>query len=460
MRYGQLCNVIEANRPQRIVEVGTWTGDRAVQMAAEALKYQERVHYTGFDLFEDATDETDAKELNVKKHVSRDDVNSKLMAFRKENPGFSFNLVPGNTRETLPEYDFIKPVDLAFIDGGHSIETIESDYSALHLQRHKHEDGRETVIVLDDYYTERDATEFGCNKLVDGNGEKFFLLPAKDPVLGGGFVQMIQIGGQPPAQKLVVKTRNCVPDEEIQGNIKYFLSKNITMLPECGVHGEEVTFVNGGPDFHKHFDEIRKIKHKIICVKHAHDKLIENGIIPWGCMLLDPRDHVQNFIENPHPEVKYFLASQCHPSTLDRLLKKKATIWGYHAMVGAGEKEIIKDGFMFGGGSTSAMRGISVFYGMGFRKFYLYGFDCCYWPDEEIDREKKDKEGKPKYFECTVNGRKFTTDSENVAQCQDFEKAMKQLTGAEFIARGDGIVPHIWSKMWRDKSNFSEVFNG
>ncbi len=458
-RYGQLSGIIEANKPKRIVEIGTWTGDRAIQMVSEALKHQDRVHYTGFDLFEEASEETDTQELNVKKHVSESDVFTKLNNFRNQNPGFSFNLIPGNTRETLPDYDFIAPVDLAFIDGGHSIETIRSDFD------HLKESG---IIVLDDYYTGRDIEEFGCNNVL--NGADYLVLPQKDPVLGGGFVQMVQIGGKPPKQlqRLSVKTKNSIPDEEIQKNVRYFLGKDIKLAPICGVHGETVIFVNGGPQFLEYLDEIKQYQAdgiKVISVKHAYKKLLDNGIVPWALLLLDPRDHVIKYIEDPHPDVEYFVASQCHPSTLDYLIDKKVKIWGYHAHVGAGEDNVIKelskpeDSYMFGGGSTSAMRGISVYHALGFRKFILYGFDCCYWPEEDRENLKVGYKGKPEYITVTVNDREFVTDTENIAQAQDFEKSMKQLTGAEFICRGDGMIPHIWKNLYQKKASFDEVFN-
>jgi predicted O-methyltransferase YrrM len=126
-RYGQLINIIDDVKPKTILEVGTWNGDRAIQMAEAALKHQEQVTYYGFDLFEEASDETDAAELNVKRHFTVDEVITKLKAFQ-EKVGvdrFQAHLFKGNTRETLltvmaPEHGV--EIDFAFIDGGHSIE--------------------------------------------------------------------------------------------------------------------------------------------------------------------------------------------------------------------------------------------------------------------------------------------------------------------------------------------------
>ena len=460
VRYDQLIPVIHHHKPKTIVEVGTWNGLRAIMMAVEALKHQENVHYIGFDLFEDATEETDKKELNVKPHNSMADVAARLDEFKAQNAGFSFNLIKGDTRETL---DFETPlaanlpddrwdvrnVDLAFIDGGHSIETIRSDYEAL-----KHS----KVLVMDDFYSGRDSAEHGCNEIVKDLNH--VLLPQKDPVKGGGKVQMVLLpkGAWPGKANLIVKTKNCVPDEEIQTNIKYAKDKVQNWIVECNPHRETAVMVSAGPSFTGKLDEIRN-EERIVCVKHSHDTLISNGIIPWACMLLDPRSHVQDFIENPHPDVTYFVASMCHPSTLDRLLEKNATIWGYHAHVGAGEQEIIgKGNIMVGGGSTSAVRGISVLHALGFRAFRMYGYDSCYY--EKPDFSVLDKRGNQKFFEVEVSGKKFWSDAELIAQAQDFDKLMQQGKELDLTVLGEGMIPHIWQLKRKVLPEFSEVLGG
>ena len=460
MRYNQLLPIIAHNKPKTIVETGTWDGHRAILMATEALKHNKEVYYVGFDLFEDATEETDKKELNVKPHHSLADVTARLDAFKSEHPGFSFNLVKGDTRKTLPEPDgspdyALKP-DLVFIDGGHSIDTIRNDYENL-----KHS----KVIVFDDFYSGRDTAEHGCNEIVDGLDR--LILPQKDPVKGGGKVQMVVTpkAAWPGKANLVIKTQNCVPDQNIKANIKYHMELNESFITECAKHGDTAVMVSAGPGFHERIPEIRKLARqkdqRIICVKHSHDLLIKKKIVPWACMLLDPRSHVQDFIENPHPDVIYFVASMCHPTTLDQLLDKGARVFGYHAHVGAGEQEVIGKGhFMVGGGSTSAVRGISVLHALGFRKFKLYGYDSCYPDASKIDLEAKDRKGNQKYFQVEVSGRKFVTDAELTAQAQDFDKLMDQAQDLDIEVVGDGMVSHLWQVKRKVLPEYMDVLNG
>lgn len=179
-RYKQIIEQITIYKPKTIIEIGTWNGKRATLMAQEALKHQKQVHYTGFDLFEEATKETDAEEYNVKKNFTLEIVTAVLDRVVKQNEGFSFELVRGNTRETLKGP---RIADFVFIDGGHSIQTIQSDYEALK---------NSLVILFDDYYEGGpNTTLFGCNKIVQDLDHS--LLPVKDPVKGGGYVGIAMV---------------------------------------------------------------------------------------------------------------------------------------------------------------------------------------------------------------------------------------------------------------------------
>ena len=112
LRYQQVSRLVELVKPASIVEIGTWNGDHAIIMATVALKHHDRVHYTGYDLFDQANDRTDALEFNVRSHHSRAAVHAKLAAFQATHPGFTFELIPGDTRRTLPD----TVADFAYID--------------------------------------------------------------------------------------------------------------------------------------------------------------------------------------------------------------------------------------------------------------------------------------------------------------------------------------------------------
>ena len=111
-------------------------------MVLRALQHHPNVEFYGFDLFESATTETDAKEINGKGHGSYKKAHARLSAIQQEYPDFAFTLYRGFTTET-----FTTPIraDLAYIDGGHSTETVLHDLSMVRDS---------TVIVFDDYQME------------------------------------------------------------------------------------------------------------------------------------------------------------------------------------------------------------------------------------------------------------------------------------------------------------------
>jgi predicted O-methyltransferase YrrM len=180
-RYDKLLELIKVFQPATIAETGTWKGTNAVRMLkATGL---EKPHYIGFDLFEEATPETDHAEFNIKPHNRIVDVEK----FIKEHcPLAEISLVKGNTRQTL------RPliVDFAFIDGGHSLETIAHDYECLKGS---------SVVVFDDYYTPDsegkmpDISIVGCNKLLEGIPHA--VIPSTDQVKTGGIVSLAVVFG-------------------------------------------------------------------------------------------------------------------------------------------------------------------------------------------------------------------------------------------------------------------------
>lgn len=177
MRYEQLLSFVREAKPKAIVEIGTWNGDRAQQMLNIA---PDGCRYYGFDLFEEATVQTDREEMNVKPHYFLDNVYQKLSSWNVQ-------LFKGNTRETLKWFRPEVKIDFVWLDGGHSVETIRSDWESLkpHLAENAY-------VFFDDYYTGPiDTSKFGCNEIVKDLRHE--VLPDMDRVSGGGHVQMVRV---------------------------------------------------------------------------------------------------------------------------------------------------------------------------------------------------------------------------------------------------------------------------
>lgn len=183
-RYAQINELLKKHAPVSCLEVGTWNGRRARELLDVCLVYY------GFDLFEDATEADDQREFNVKRHYSLDEV-FEYLTNSGLDPVKSFYLFKGDTRTTLPAFidKLTGKVDFVWIDGGHSVETIRSDWE--NVKRLTHPD---SIILFDDYYSgmpEHRKERVGCNTIIEPLRHE--LLPQKDPVLGGGFVQIARV---------------------------------------------------------------------------------------------------------------------------------------------------------------------------------------------------------------------------------------------------------------------------
>lgn len=150
LRKAPVFAAIREIRPATILEVGVCPGNNAVKMIelANALAVPSGgVRYYGFDIFVDPPphefDDPRAK------GIPKDKVLERLI-----RTGADVTLIEGDTRKTLPEFVKSNPprMDLVFIDGGHSAETIHNDWECCRTLIH----GR-SIVVFDDYWDRMDA---------------------------------------------------------------------------------------------------------------------------------------------------------------------------------------------------------------------------------------------------------------------------------------------------------------
>jgi len=162
-RYGYLTQFVASSSAKVILEIGTWKAKNAVLMIKESLKNHrpEDVYYYGFDLFEQMDQSTFEYEYSKwPPHISA--VRSRL-----DPIGINYELIQGNTRLTIPTFlkDLRQTPDLIYIDGGHSVETIRSDWENLSSVV-----GKNTIVLFDDYYLFKDGSKMdgvGCNLIID-----------------------------------------------------------------------------------------------------------------------------------------------------------------------------------------------------------------------------------------------------------------------------------------------------
>jgi hypothetical protein len=167
LRYQHLFTSVDAannnskkEKPFRIMEIGVFHGVHGKQMIERATKNgRQNIEFYGFDLFEEMTSEVN--EVEFGKQTLALSYPAVLKYLQTKTRAKVIKLFKGDTKQVLPEIIGALPkMDIIFIDGGHSLGTIQSDFEyALKLAHDK------TIILCDDYYA-NDYSK-GCAFLVD-----------------------------------------------------------------------------------------------------------------------------------------------------------------------------------------------------------------------------------------------------------------------------------------------------
>lgn len=250
---------------------------------------------------------------------------------------------------------------------------------------------------------------------------------------------------------LSIQTKNSLPDEKLQHHIMANQAQIENWVKPCLPHNEDIVVVSAGPTLIPEYleDEIKAGK-KIVAVKHALEPLKAAGIKPWACILLDPREHLHKFVENPDKDILWFVASQVDPGVVKQLLDNGCKVWGYHASVRANEEHLTErqSYSIVRGGSATATRGLYLLEMLGFKSFSLYGYDLCF-PDKP-NLDEKDEMGQPKYFEISLESkspnyslkRAFWSKPELIAQFHEMNDIISRMPW-DIKAYGHGIIPFI-----------------
>lgn len=465
-RYQTLCEVlahcVRETNYAKIVEVGTWNGSRAVQMAEAAFAAGMReVTYVGFDTFDDGTER--AKESHEKPDASLRTVDARLANYAKvvarQGKTFRHHLVKGNTLVTLPASgDLTKGANFAYIDGGHSYETVKSDYACL---------ADTPCVVFDDVIkSDNPAASAGPRKVFEEvTLPKHLALSSDRQFIGGLPVGEIALGVvfKPPLRpfsfrtRLQVKPVDSVDKSEQFEHIAQNSAAISTWLKAYQAHLRTALLVSAGPTLPAYLEEIKAKQATgavVFAVKHAYPTLKAAGIQPDFVVVLDPRpvDGLSthgvlrsSLFESMGPADKVLFATMTHPSARLAIERSGATILGWHAhtmSVQNADLPQLKEGLVINGGTCSATRMPMLAFTMGFRRFEFYGYDFFY-PAETKQEDLKQSLMKVQVGE---DGKEFLTTGELVAAMQDLDQWNRWLIANQISVKfhGEGAGAHIW----------------
>ena len=256
-------------------------------------------------------------------------------------------------------------------------------------------------------------------------------------------------------------TGKCVAeDETLFANMDAAVARGYPQIRQAQeIKTGAILLVASAPSVKGQLELIKKMKaagSPIVAIKGAHDWLIDNGVMPDYALAIDPQEHRIAFYK-PQPTVHYMIASQCHPAMFDNLDGCQVTLW--HPYVKKGQDRP-KNCMLIGGGTTSGLRAISLFYVLGYRQFELFGFDSC--NDGELLRVNGDglKDG-DNLIEVKIDpqGETFYCNPAMALQAEHFQTYYDYLPDAIFNAYGRGLIQAIIKKREQNMMELGDIIN-
>lgn len=260
--------------------------------------------------------------------------------------------------------------------------------------------------------------------------------------------------------------------ERVRKSMKWHNVESAAVLTNK-FHRKAALICGGGPSLNDELHTIRALQARggyVVSVNKTHDHLLglEQPIVPFGHVLLDPMPWVSDYTNKVRAGVNYFVASSCDPTVSRRIRARGGKVYLWHAgadFYGVPEPmRILKDEFpdkawlVAVGPTTVGLRSIMLLYQFGFRVFHLFGLDSSMRADANgvyalhaypKERPKDSEEGV-----ITLSTRtgeyEFYTNNHMSKQMTDFEDILEQIgelvvsktwEPVSIVVHGDGLLP-------------------
>lgn len=274
----------------------------------------------------------------------------------------------------------------------------------------------------------------------------FHGVPRPHQVTTGWVPEVWKIGGITRAELDVI----CNTEREVyMANVRANSARDLPWFDFMGEHQGHAVIVGGAPSVAKAIDEIKHrsaLGQDVVALNGSFAWLMSKGVVPNMHVIIDARPENIGFLR-PLPGVRYFLASQCHPSLFDALDGYDVTV--IHLLTD-GMQEFLerfpsnKPAHLLGGGTTVAMKAMLVAYQLGYRSIHLYGMDSSYADGEHHAYAQALNEGET-VLDVICGERTFKCAPWMVTQATDFQTLVDYLKdgGATITVNGDGLIPTI-----------------
>lgn len=185
-----------------------------------------------------------------------------------------------------------------------------------------------------------------------------------------------------------------VPDEEAIRNIRESVKYDYPILaPQPRKEGSMI-FVAAGPSVRKYLPEIKRRREAgeyVMTCNHTHDWLVDQGIIPHACLILDPREDMKDAVQKVQSGTAYMISSCANPKVWEEMAKRGASMMKIMVAYGMNNDEDMKvmtelyphiaAKYYLPGGTMTPLRAMPLAAKLGYKKIEMYGFDSCYAQD-------------------------------------------------------------------------------
>lgn len=215
----------------------------------------------------------------------------------------------------------------------------------------------------------------------------------------------------------------------------------------------ELMILAGGPSLSDFEEEIRAKRQggmPLVCTNGTYNWCLERNIVPSAVIVLDARPFNARFISKVLPNVKYLIASQCHPSVLENLPKEQTLL--FHCTLCDAAEEILDAQygawwFAIPGGSTVTLRAFTLMRLLGWWRFHVYGFDSCFVGEKHHAYPQVENDGDIRQIGDVAvpnNTQTFRCAPWMVAQAQEFVDQVRAF-GDEvtMCVYGTGLIANI-----------------
>lgn len=242
----------------------------------------------------------------------------------------------------------------------------------------------------------------------------------------------------------------CNTEREVyMANVRENCKLDLPWFDFAPKHNRQVAIVGGGPSVKNALEELRyrqSLGQEIWALNGAFAWLSENGVRPTAHFIIDARPENAAFLR-PTKGVKYYIASQCHPSLFDAL--DGCDVMVLHLLTD-GMFEFLsgfdttKPTHLLGGGTTVGLKAMLAAFKLGFRAIHVYGMDSSYdgadhhaYPQALNDRERT--------LDVICGERSFKCAPWMITQATDFQTLVEQIIGVDGLVtvNGTGLIPQL-----------------